>query len=241
MNGRDRTRAVLAGTGDVAFAPLAWSRLPEFVHASVPGEFWLDTGVTQRLLTDAGDVCAADALAVPLLPGLRAGAATAPAGPVGNSDEVAGLPEVLATTALIGRLAAAGTTGQIAELPTLGQLAGLLPGAAAEDTEDALSDLARACLEAGADAIAVRGADHSDVASTVDAVAALADYYGAPALGVDGQRGWAARESVPVGLLGQTGDWPALARGLILTGGDITSWWTPAKTRAVLRQRGEAG
>jgi hypothetical protein len=238
LNGRDRTRAVLAGGEDVVFAPLAWSRLPQFVHASVPGQFWLDPGVTQRLLTDAGDVCAADALAVPLLPSLRSDAAAAP---VGASDEVAGLPDVLATTRLISRLAAAGTVGQIAELPTLGQLAGLLPGAVAEDTEDALSDLARACLEAGADAVAVRGTDHSDVASTVDAVSALAGYYGAATLGVDGERGWAARASVAVGLLGSAGAWPELARGLILTGGDITNWWTPAEARAVLRQRGEAG
>ncbi len=238
MNGRDRTRAVLAGSEDVVFAPLAWSRLPGFVHATAAGEFWLDPGLTQRLLTDAGDVCAADALAVPLLPCLRSDGAAAP---VGTSDEVAGLPGVLATTALIGRLAAAGTVGQIAELPTLGQLAGLVAGAGPEDTEDALSDLARACLEAGADAVAVRGTDHSDVAGTVDAVSALADYYGAQALGVDGERGWASRESVPVGLLGPAGEWPELARGLILTSGDITGWWTPAEVRAVLGRRGEAG
>lgn len=237
MNGRDRTRAVLAGGEDVVFAPLAWSRLPEFVHASVTGEFWLDVGVTQRLLADAGDVCAADALAVPLLPRLRSRAAAAP---IGHSAEVAGLPDVRAATRLIGQLAAVGAVGQIAELPTLGQLAELLPEAAAEDTEDALSDLGRAGLEAGADAVAVRGTDRSDVGRTVDAIAPLADFYGAPALGVDGEQGWAAGGRFPVGLLGPAGDWPQLARGLILTNGDITGWWTPAEVRAVLRKRGEA-
>jgi len=138
-----------------------------------------------------------------------------------------------------GSARAVKAAGQIAELPTLGQLAALLPAAAAEDTEDALSDLARAGLEAGADAVAVRGTDSADVRRTVDAVASLAAFYGAPALGVDGERCWAAGDSCPVGLLGRAGDWPPLARGLVLTSGDITQWWNPAEVRALLRERGE--
>jgi len=237
LNGRDRTRAVLAGGEQVAFAPLAWSRLPEFVHAPATGEFWLDVRLTQRMMTDAGHVCAADALTVPLLPSQRlpAGVSALTSPP----DEVAGLPDVLAAISLVGRLAATGAVGQIAELPTLGQLAELLPAAAAEDTEDALSDLARAGLEAGADAVAVRGTDGADVRRTVDAIASLAAFYGAPALGVDGERCWAAGDSCPVGLLGPAGDWPPLARGLVLTSGDITQWWNPAEVRALLRERGE--
>ncbi len=238
MNGRDRARAALAGDSAVAFAPLAWARLPAFVNAAGPGEFWLDPGLTQRLLTDAGDVCAADALAVPALPGLRSGA---PPTPVGNSAEIAGLAEVAATVRVIGRLAGTGAVGLIAELPTLGQLAGLLPGAAGEDAEDALCDLARACLEAGADAVTVRGEDQPGVAATAGAVSGVAGYYGAPVLAVDAEHGWAPGGRPRVGLLGAAGRWPELAHGVILTSGDITGWWTPADVRAVLGQRREAG
>ena len=227
---------MLAGGKDVVFAPLAWSRLPEFVRTPAPGEFWLDTAVTQRMLGDAGDVCAADALAVPLVPCLRSHGGAAP---IGHPDEIAGLPDVLAAIRLIGRLAAVGAVGQIAELPTLGELAALLPEAVTEDTEDALSDLVRAGLEAGGDAVAVRGTDHADVRRTVDVVAPLAGFYGAPVLGLDGARGWVADNGFPVGMLGPAGDWPRLARGLILTRGDITGWWTPSQVRAVLRGRGE--
>ena len=228
---------MLAGGEDVVFAPLAWSSLPAFVRAPVRGDFWREPSLAQRLLGDAADICAADALAVPVLPGLRSGAAT---GPVAASDEIAGLPDVVAAVELISRLAAAGSTGQVAELPTLGELAALVPGAAAEDAEDALSDLTRACLEAGADAVAVRGGSHPDVAGTVAAVADLASYYGAPALGVDGGQGWAAAGGIQVGLLGPSGQWPDLAHGIVLTSGDITGWWTPAEARAVLGRRGEA-
>jgi len=237
LTGRERTRAVLAGGGGMVFAPLAWSGLPAFVHAPVTGEFWLDPGVTQRMLGDAAVVCAADALAVPLLPRLRSpGAHAAP----GHPDDVAGLPDVLAVTSLVGRLAATGAVGQVGELPTLGQLGRLLPGAAAEDTEDALSDLARAALEAGADAVAVRGEDHEDVRRTVDAIASLAGFYGAPTLGVAGERAWAADDSLPVGVLRPGGSWPGLPRGLILTSGDITGWGSAADVRALLPPRGEA-
>lgn len=237
MSGRDRARAALAGGSAVAFAPLAWARLPSFVHAAGPGEFWLDPGRTQRLLADAGDICGADAVAVPVLPGLRTGSPPAPAG---DSAEIATLPEVTATVQVIGRLAGAGAVGLIAELPTLGQLAGLLPGAAGEDTEDALCDLARACLEAGADAVTVRGDDQPDVAGTAGAVSGVAGYYGAPVLAVAGERGWALGSGPRVGLLGPAGSWPELAHGIVLTTGDITGWWTPAEVRALLAQRGEA-
>lgn len=238
MNARDRARAALAGGSAVAFAPLAWARLPAFVNAAGAGEFWLDPGLTQRLLTDAGDVCTADALTVPVLPGLRSGT---PPAPVRESAEVAALAEVTAAVRVIGRLAGTGAAGLVAEMPTLAQLARLLPGAAAEDAEDALCDLARACLEAGADALTVRGDDQPGVAGTAGAVQGVAGYYGAPVLAVAGERGWAPGGGPPVGLLGPAGHWPELAHGIVLTSGDITGWWTPAEARALLAQRGEAG
>lgn len=244
VTGADRLRGALSGADLVAFAPLAWARLPGFLHATLAGEFWLDVAVTQRLLGDAAGVCAADACVVPVLP--RRPARPGPPGRLGPpagiaADEIATQPEVAATTALLGRLAGAGAVGLVADLPLLADLARLLPGAAREDVEDALADLARAALEAGAQAVSVRGAPGRDVAATVEAVAPLADFYGAPALGVDGERGWAADDRCPVGVLGRDGRWPDLARGVVLTAGDVTEWWTAGQVRALLRERQEAG
>lgn len=236
QSGAGRLRGALSGTDEVAFAPLAWARLPEFLHAPQAGEFWLDVGTTQRLLGDAAGVCAADACVVPLLPRLG----PPPASPL-PAGEIAARPEVAATTALLGRLAGVGAVGLVAGLPPLADLARLLPGAAREDVEDALTDLARGGLEAGAQAVCVRGAPGRDVAATVDAVAPLADYYGATALGVDGERGWAADDRCPVGVLGRDGRWPDLARGVVLTAGDVTDWWTAREVRALLRERRGAG
>jgi hypothetical protein len=237
VTGADRLRGALSGADLVAFAPLAWARLPGFLHATLAGEFWLDVAVTQRLLGDAAGVCAADACVVPVLP--RPARLGPPAGIA--ADEIATQPEVAATTALLGGLAGAGAVGLVAELPLLADLARLLPGAAREDLEDALADLARAGLEAGAQAVSVRGGPGRDVAATVEAVAPLADFYGAPALGVDGGRGWAADGRCPVGVLGRDGGWPDLARGVVLTAGDVTEWWTAGQVRALLRERQEAG
>jgi hypothetical protein len=231
--GLDRLRAALSGSDVVAFAPLAWARLPEFLHVTASGTFWLDAVTTQRLLNDAVSVCAADACVVPLLPRRRPDGAGAP-------DEIAALPEVAAAAALLRRLAGAGGAGLVAELPALPGLAALVPGAAREDLEDALTDLARAGLEAGAQAVCVRGAPDADVAQTVATVAPLADYYGAVALGVGGQRGWAAGGGCPVGVLGRDGQWPDLARGVVLTAGDVTQWWTPQQVRAMLREHQDA-
>lgn len=238
MTGRERTRTALSGGEGVAFGPLIWSGLPKFVHARSDDAFWLDVGTCQRMLSDAGSICVADALTVPLLPHLRSPGAAEPL--ACGADEVPQLAEVDAAVELLGRLAAVGAMGLIAELPKLGDLTRLLPGAAAEDIEDALSDLTRAALEAGADAVAVRGAG-ADVDRSVDAIAPLARFYRAPVLGIDGQRGWADGVQCQIGLLGPDGSWPELARGLVLTSGDVTEWWTPDDMRAVLRRRGEVG
>ena len=242
--GPDRMRGALSGADLVAFAPLAWARLPGFLHVALAGAFWLDVGTTQRLLGDAAGVCAADACVVPLLPRLPScGGAVPPGGADAPRDagEFAARPEVAATTALLRRLADTAGVGLVAELPPLASLSGLLPGAAPEDVEDALTDLARAGLEAGAQAVCVRGAAGPDVAATVEAIAPLADFYGASTLGVDGERGWAAGDVCPVGVLGRDGRWPELTRGVVLTAGDVTEWWTPHDVRALLRERRDAG
>jgi hypothetical protein len=238
VTGRDRFRAALSGADLVAFAPLAWTRLPEFLHVAGGGAFWLDVATTQRLLGDAVSVCTADACVVPMLPRPRS-----PDGspPPGDASEVAGRPEVTAAATLLRRLADAGGPGLLAELPPLAGLAGMLPGAAPEDVEDALTDLARAGLEAGAQALCVRGAPGGDAAATVDTIAPLAGFYGAPALGTDGERGWVAGDGCQVGVLRRDGRWPDLARGVVLTAGDVTQWWTAREVRALPRERQGAG
>jgi hypothetical protein len=249
-----RFRAALSGQDLVAFAPLAWARLPEFLHITRTSAFWLEVGTVQRMLGDAASVCTADACVVPLLPRLRgpagsgtpaeAGPVPAPAGQVPASavtpraaDEIVTLPEVTAAVLLLRRLADLGQTGLVAELPPLASLATLIADPVPEDVEDALTDLVRAGVEAGAQAIIIRGTDRQEVARTVGAIAPLADFYGAKALGIDGERGWAADSCCPVGLLGRDGQWPKLARGVVLTAGDVTDWWTPRDMRAVLRER----
>ena len=268
MTPQGRLRAALSGADVVAFAPLAWARLPEFLHVTRTSAFWLEVGTMQRLLGDAASVCMSDACVVPLLPRLRdpegsgtpaeaspvpapagqvpapAGQVPAPAGQVPASaatpraaDEIVTLPEVTAAVFLLRRLADVGQTGLVAELPPLASLATLIADPVPEDIEDALTDLVRAGVEAGAQAIVIRGTDRQEVARTVSAIAPLADFYGAKALGIDGERGWAADNCCPVGLLGRDGQWPKLARGVVLTAGDVTDWWTPHDMRAVLRER----
>ena len=157
-----------------------------------------------------------------------------------RADAVIKLPDVAAAVALVGRLAAVGGVGLIVEVPGLVGLGGLLPEAPEEDVEDALSDMVRAGLEAGADAVAVRGQPEGDVGHTVDAVLSLAEFDGAQVIGIDGGRGWSGSGLCAVSLLGRDGAWPDVARGLIFTAGDVTEWWTPDEMRALLRGRGDA-
>ena len=206
MNGRDRTGSALSGGDCTAFAPLVWTRLPEFVRASTNAAFWLEVGTAQRLLVDGGSVCAADALVVPLLPQTYASIGLAVLDC--RADAVIKLPDVAAAVALVGRLAAVGGVGLIVEVPGLVGLGGLLPEAPEEDVEDALSDMVRAGLEAGADAVAVRGQPEGDVGHTVDAVLSLAEFYGAQVIGIDGGRGWSGSGLCAVSLLGRDGAWP---------------------------------
>jgi hypothetical protein len=231
LSGRSRTQAALSGEDDVGFAPLLWAELPAFVQATAPGEFWLDAGATHRMLTDASGVCASEAVLIPIWPG----------GPsrdqVGHPDDVVALPGVGAAVDIISRIAAVGDIGSMAVLPLLSELAGLFPNAPVEDLEDCLTDLTRAALEGGADAVVVRGSGEG-VSATVDAVSGLAAFYGTAALGAGGGIGWAAAEVCPVAVLGRDGGWPAVRRGIVLTAGDLTEWWTPDEVRAVVRSRG---
>ena len=233
MSGRSRTQAALCGGDDVVFAPLLWAALPAFVHATAEAKFWLDAAATHRMLMDASQVCASEAVLVPIWPG----------GPgrdqVGHPDDVVALAAVGAAVDIIGRIAAVGDIGSVAMLPMLSELAGLFPNAPVEDLEDCLTDLTRAALEGGADAVVVRGASEQ-VGDTLDAVSGLAAFYGSVALGVAADHGWAAADACPVAVLSRDSGWPSASRGIVLTAGDLTEWWTPDDVRAVVRSRGAA-
>lgn len=230
MSARDRLRAALAGADDLAFVPRAWSRLPAFVRAggsTESADFWGDPARTHRMLSDAAALCSADGMVVPLPPAI-------PPGPDVLAD--AG---VEATLALLERVRAVGSHGLVIELPTLDRLGEAWPGAVSDDVEDALSDLVRAGMEAGADAAAVRG-EEAAVTRTLALVTPLAGYFGAPVAGQAGDAAWFAPGGPEAASLSRDGRWPALARGVVLTAGDLTEWWSPDEVRAVVAERDHA-
>jgi hypothetical protein len=238
LTGPAQLGAALKGADCVAFAPLVWSRLPEFVRSPSGAEFWRDLGATQRMLGDATRVCHADAITVPLLPRLGSGVGRSAAA---TCSEFAGLAEVAAAAALLDRLHAIGEAGLVAQLPTLADLARLFPEEADEDREDALNDLVRIGLEAGAQVVVVRASNDGELSGSLEAVAPLATYYCSTLLGVDGQRASAFNDSCQVAVLDRGGRWPELSSGVVLTVGDLTEWWTPDDLRTVLSGRADGG
>ncbi|MHB1928682.1 MAG: hypothetical protein ACYDEN_03600 [Acidimicrobiales bacterium] len=224
MTGAARLGAALAGDGVVAFAPLAWGQLPQFVRVPAGDRFWNDPDLTCRMLTDAAGLCGADAVVVPLLPG------SDPQGPV-DATAVVDLPAVAAASAVIESLAGSDELGVLAELPDAAGLRRLIAGGDDLDVEDAASSLARAAFEAGAAGVAVRSPD--EVQPVFAAAAALADFYGGLAVGVGG--GWCRGhpDSLPVAAVGSDGAWPVLERGVVVTAGDLTEWWSAAELAAL--------
>ncbi len=226
-------RMALAGESDLAFVPLVWQRLPVFVRAAAGVEFWRDVAAVARWLGEAAMVCEADAVEVPMLPGLLSSADSAATEKA--PSQLADLPEVRSMAGVVARISAVGRTGVVVGVPGLEELSGALPWAAEEDLEDALRDLVRAGVEAGAEAVVVRGAAGAGVERSVGAVAPLAAYYGAKVFGTDGVDCWRSEGAPSVGLLGRDGHWASLDSGVILTAGDVSDWWTADEMRANLR------
>jgi hypothetical protein len=139
--------------------------------------------------------------------------------------------------AIVSRLAAVDGLGVIAEIPGLEVLGGLLEGASRDDVEDATSDLIRAALESSADAVCVRTAPGGSLERELDSVTALVEFYGATALAVNDRRGLSGNSRCTVAVLGNNGEWPTLDKGIVLTGGDVSRWWTPDDVRRILSGR----
>lgn len=195
MTGRERFQAAVEGRA-VAWAPRVWERLPELVRQPA-ADWWRDATAGRRLLLDAAGIAGADALFVEAVPGPRAGGDDA-------LDDLATSDDTRAVGALIGQLSA--PFAVIAALPRASDLLRDFGGSDPECAEDALTDLARTLLEAGADALAVP--------SAASRVAAIGAFYGRPVLDL---------ESVPV--VGEDGAWPAIGAGVVTTAGDASLYW----------------
>jgi hypothetical protein len=192
------------------------------------------------MVADVAGVSLADALILPMVPqlallpeGVNLGCAP---------DEVVLTNHVVAMSNLIGQLAAIKAMGVIVEVPTMRRLSSALANQSEEDVEDALSDLVRAALESGADAIALRTSDaDGDARITAKSVSPLSDFYGAQTIGVDDANTWISNGVCEIGLLGPEDDWPELVRGIVVTTGDLTEWGTPDSIRAIHNKRGRPG
>ncbi len=182
----------------------------------------------------------ADAVILPLVPQLDLLPEGADLGCA--PDDVVVTNHVVAMTKLIGNFVAIKALGVIVEVPTTRQLSSVLADQSEEDVEDALSDLVRVALESGADAIAFRTSDaEGDARTTAQALSSLADFYGAPSIGVDGVHTWISGDVCEIGLIGPEDEWPKLVTGLVITAGDLTEWGSPEGIRAIHNQRSRPG
>lgn len=235
MTGRERFAAALRGEG-VAFAPYVWERLPDFVHQPAEG-WWRDGTTARRLLLDAASLAGADAMVVGAAgDALRAVAAGGTG--VDVLDDFARTTEVGSAFGLVEVLSASAPFAAVAWLPDLEALERTLGDGdpeAAEIAEDALSDLARGFLEAGADALLVMGPDAEAVRAAAGRVAGVAQYYRRPLLAVAASEGWVeGREDVEVRVLGDDGAWPSVSAGVVVTG-DVSAAWDADRLAAVGR------
>jgi hypothetical protein len=220
LTGRDRFAEALGGRA-VAWAPLLWERLADLVRQPTP-HWWRDATLAQRLLADAAGVARADALFVV--------ARAEGCGPAAL-ESVADSEDVRAGCELVERLRGSAPFAVIAALPGPERLRREFEVDDPEDAEDALADLARAFLEAGADAVAVIGADAGEGARRVSSVAA---FYGRPVLAIAPDEAWfEAGSDAPVAMVPAAGAWPPLSAGLIVTAGDASALWDADRLHAV--------
>lgn len=240
MTPTSRLRQALAGENITAFAPLVWASLPEFVQSSAPAEWWNDTGFCQRALSDAAAVCEADAMLVPILhEHVRAAVRQMTGPPEDIAADIAELPCVLQSLDIVQRLVAIGRVGVVALMPTMAELEATLSGCEIEDVEDALSNVARASLSRGADAVAVRGGD-ADVRVALKRLSGVAQYFGTHALGITAGRSWAADNGLDIGLVSDARPWPDPSPHVVTSFDDL-SLSTPAKLRVLVKQRQRLG
>jgi hypothetical protein len=234
LTGRARFIAAVGGEG-VAFAPYVWERLPQFVHQSAD-DWWRDGTTVRRLLLDVAGLAGADALVIGAIGDALRTVAAGGAG-VEVLDDFADSDEARAAFAVVAVLVESAPFAAVAWLPDLETLAATLAGddeEAVEVAEDAVCDLARGFLEAGADALLVMAPGEGAVRAAAQRVAGVAQYYGRPLLVAAGSTAWVeGRDGVVVHVLGDDAAWPAA--GIVLTE-DVSTTWDADRLAAVRRE-----
>jgi hypothetical protein len=183
--------------------------------------WWRDPTVAQRLLADAAGVAGADAMFVLAAPGEHGGGDDA-------LDALADGDDERAVRDLVARLRASAPFAAIAALPDTATLLREFAASDEDVAEDALADLARGLMDAGADALAVVG---DDVRESARRVAGIGAFYGRPVLAVEPGGAWFESGSqAPVALVDGAGGWPAA--GLAITAGDVSVRWDVDALRA---------
>jgi hypothetical protein len=234
LTGGDRFRAALAGEA-LAFAPILWEQLPELVHQPQAG-WWRNPTIGQRLISDAAALALADAMFVFVVKETIQSAVTA--GQRGDAviDALAQSCEASGGAELVACLHAVAEHAVIAAVPAPAVLQLELSGDEPEAAEDAFSDLALSYLEAGADALAITGADLDEVDRGVERAAQLSQLFSRPVLGIcrheSEVRGW-THDGTELGLVSACGEWPSFGSGVVITPGDVSARWSAERLRAV--------
>lgn len=233
MSEGNKMRTALAGGDVLCFAPLVWHHVPEFLGSSATVGWRRDAKEAQGLLTDAGAVCGADALLLPL-PDSQV---LVDAGERAKQDpqlleRVTSLAEIASGLALTERMRRAGRYAIVALLPTLEEFAQAFPQEEPEDLEDGLRDVARESLEAGAVALALVSSAN-ELTRTVTKLGPISDYFGTSVLAIQSDAPWVHHGNCDIGLVTETGQWPSLTHGIVTTAGDVSEWWTPQQTRRI--------
>lgn len=235
MSGRDRFLGALAGES-LAFAPIVWERLPALVHQERV-DWWRDPNVGQRLIGDAAALAAADAMFVLAAAEAVRGAVAAGERGAAALDGLASGEAARRGAELVGTLRAVAPHGVIAAVPAPAVLQRELDAEEPDAAEDAFADFVSSYLEAGADAVAVTGAEALEVTAGVDRALRLVELFGRRVLAVctgdgDDVKAWDERGD-PLGVISPEGDWPDGAQGVVITPGDISARWDAARLRAI--------
>lgn len=225
----------MAGEG-LAFAPIVWQRLPALVHQEL-ADWWKDPTVGQRLIADAAALAGADAMFV--FGAAEAVRSEVASGLRGDSalDALASGEDARQGAELVQALRAAAAHAVVAAVPSPGTLQRELEGEDPEAAHDAFTDFVTSYLEAGADAVAVTGADALELNGAMDRAVRLVDLFSRPLLAVffgeDGEtKAWDAQGDA-LAVISAEGDWPHNAAGVVITPGDVSDRWDAARLRAV--------
>jgi hypothetical protein len=234
LSGRDRFLRALSGDG-LAFAPIVWERLPALVHQG-EADWWKDLTVAQRLIADAAALAGADAMFV--FAAAEAVRSASAAGARGDAalDALASGEDARCGAELVRALRATAQHAVIAAVPAPAVLQRELGAEEPDAAEDAFTDFVSACLEAGADAVAVTGGEALEVTDGVDRAVRLVELFGRRLVGVCGEdadaKAW-DEQGEPLGVISPDGHWPDRTSGVVITPGDVSPRWDAARLRSV--------